>query len=138
MLWGDGDTIQNPEGATYGDRAQIKTTVKDQLKDEKSVLRHYSNLIAIRHKYPAIARGDYNAVTSEMKNFGGFYIEYNGEVFGLFHNTSKEQITINLSQLDGLDGHNFAKLCDSIGAGGAKLNGDKLTIDGQTSVILGK
>ena len=138
MLWGDGDTIQNPEGATYGDRAQIKTTVKDQLRDKESVLRHYSDLIAIRHKYPAIARGDYNAVTSEMKNFGGFYIEYNGEVLGLFHNTSKEQITINLSQLDGLDGHSFAKLCDSIGAGGAKLNGDKLTIDGQTSVILGK
>ena len=136
MLWGDGDTIKNPVGTTYSEKNQVKATVKDQLKDKESVLRHYSELIAIRHKYPAIARGDYNAVTSESKNFGGFYIEYNGEIIGLFHNTSKEQMEIDLSSLEGLDQNSFSKLCDYIGAGKAKLNGNTLIIDAFTSVIL--
>lgn len=136
MLWGDGDTVENPIGTTYSEEKQIKATVKDQLKDEDSLLRYYSDLIAIRHRYPAIARGDYNAVTSENKNFGGFYIEYKGEIIGLFHNTSSEPVTIDLSTLDGLDGHSFGKLCDYVGIGKAKLKGHILEIDAQTSVII--
>ena len=136
MLWGDGDTIGNPVGTTYAQKNQIQTTVKDQLKDKDSLLMHYSSLISIRHKYPEIARGDYNAVISDTKTFGGFYIEYNGQVIGLFHNTSAEQVEISLSSLQGLDGHSFSKLGDYIGAGKAKLKGDTLIIDGYTSVIL--
>ena len=135
MLWGDGDKIQNPIGATYD--SQIESSVKDQLKDNDSLLNYYSKLIAIRHKYPAIARGDYNAVTSNNINLGGFYIEYNGEVIGLFHNNSTETITVRLSELSGLDGHTFARLYDCIGIGDASLNGDVLTVEGQTSVIVG-
>ena len=136
MLWGDGDTIENPTGTTYAQGNQIKSTVKDQLKNKDSMLIHYSNLIAIRHKYPAIARGDYNSVISDNDNLGGFYIEYEGEVIGVIHNTSKEQIQISLSSLQGLDGNIFSKLCDYIGVGKAKLKGDMLIIDAYTSVIL--
>ena len=135
MLWGDGDTIKNPEGSTYLTKYQITTTVQDQLSDVNSMLRYYQALIALRHKYPEIARGDYNSVSSDNNNFGGFYIEYNGSITGLFHNTSSEAITIDLDDLDGLDGHSFSKLCDAIG-GEAKLKRGKLTIDAYTSVIL--
>ena len=136
MLWGDGDGIQNPVGSTYD--GQIESSVKDQLKNEESLLRHYSRLIAVRHKYPAIARGNYNVVTSENDQFGGYYIEYNGEIIGLFHNSSDQPIVVNLSALDGLDGYSFSRLCDFVGVGSASLDGDLLIIDGQTSVILGK
>ena len=135
MLWGDGDTVKNPTGTTYSNTKQIKDTVKIQLRDNDSLLKHYANLIAMRNNYPAIARGDYNAVTSDNKNFGGFYIEYKDEVIGLFHNTSSEKIQIDLSTLEGLGGHSFSILCDRVGTG-ATLKGNILTIEAKTSVIL--
>ena len=86
-------------------------------------------------RYPAIARGDYNAVTSSNKNFGGFYVEYNGEILGIFHNTSANEITIDLAKCYGLDGHTFSVVCEVLGSG-ATLNGTTLTIAGQTSIIV--
>ena len=135
MLWGDGDTIENPEGTTYPATAQIKTTVVDQLADEGSMLNHYSKLIAIRNRYPAIARGDYNAV-SVSTNFGGFWVEYQGEVIGIFHNTSLEPITIDLTGCSGIDGHSFAEVLDFVGEGTATIENNVLTLEGFTTVIL--
>ncbi len=136
MLWGDKDTVKDPEGSTYPETAQILTNVKTQLDDKDSMLNHYSKLIAIRNKYPAIARGDYSAVTSSSKNVGGFLVEYNGDVLGIFHNNSLEPITVDLSACDGLDGNILTKVCDFVGVGGASLDGTMLTIDGYTSVIV--
>jgi glycosidase len=135
MRWGDFDFVKNPVGSTYSDSKQISTTVTSQLEDDNSLLNHYAEVLAIRHKYAAIARGDYNAVTSSNKNFGGFYIDYKGETIGLFHNTSATELTIDISRCSGLDGHVFTELCDFVG-NGASLNGTMLTIGGNTSVIL--
>lgn len=136
MLWGDDDIIRDPVGSTYPAKNQIKTTVADQLEEENSLYNYYCKLIAIRHKYPAIARGDYNAVTTSEKNVGGFVIEYNNEKLILFHNTSTKSISIDLSKCKDLDGYSFSKICDSIGVGNAKLEGTILTIEGQTSVLV--
>ena len=136
MLWGDDDLIRDPVGSTYPSDKQIKDTVKDQIEDENSLYNYYCKLISIRHKYPAIARGDYNAVECGEKNVGGFLIEYEGENLGLFHNTSTEEISIDLSKCSGLDGYTFSKLCDSVGVGKATLKGSILTISGQTSVLV--
>ena len=136
MLWGDSDIIRDPIGSTYPLKNQIKTTVADQIEDENSLYNYYCKLIAIRHKYPAIARGDYNSVTTSQKNVGGFLIEYEGEKLGLFHNTSTNEISIDLSKCTGLDGYTFSELCDFIGVGDAKLEGTVLTIGGQTSVLV--
>ncbi len=136
MLWGDNDIIRDPVGSTYPLKNQIKTTVADQIEDENSLYNYYCRLIAIRHKYPSIARGDYNSVTTSQKNVGGFLIEYEGEKLGLFHNTSTSEISIDLSKCTGLDGYTFSELCDFIGVGDAKLEGTVLTIGGQTSVLV--
>lgn len=136
MLWGDSDTVENPVGSTYSDDRQIKEGVKDQLKSKDSLLNYYSALISIRHKYPAIARGEYSALTSDNSNLGGFLIEYNGESILLIHNTSDEEISISLSDLEGLGAKTVTTLCDYIGVGTAKLKGDTLTISGKTSAIL--
>ena len=135
MLWGDGDTIADPEGSTYPATAQVKATVQDQLAQETSMLNHYSKLIGIRNRYPAIARGEYTAV-SQSKTFGGFLVEYNDEVIGIFHNTNYEPITIDLSTIPALNGHAFSELLDYVGVGDATLDGTMLTLGGQTSVIL--
>ena len=134
MLWGDEDLIRDPEGSTYSKNKQIQTTVKDQLEDENSLYNYYCELIAIRHKYPEIARGYYTAVDCTEKNLGGFVVEYNGEKIGIFHNNSAtEELSFDLSKL-GDD--TFKKICDSIGVGKATLKGTTLTLSPQTSVIV--
>lgn len=130
MLWGDGDLIRDPVGSTYPASKQIQTTVADQMADEASLYNYYCNLIAIRHKYPAIARGAYEAISGGHKNLGGFEIEYEGETLYLFHNTSGETLTLDVS------GYDVTALCDCIGMGEASLEGTTLTVGPQTSVIL--
>ena len=135
MLWGDGDLIKDPVGTTYDKKHQITTTVASQLETEGSLLKAYQQVINIRTRYPAIARGDYNAVTSSNKNFGGFYVEYKGEILGIFHNASANEITIDLVKCAGLDGHTFSTICEVLGDS-ATLNGTTLTIGAYTSIIL--
>ena len=96
---------------------------------------HYAKVIAVRNKYEAIARGDYNAVTSSNSKFGGFYVTYNGEVLGIFHNVSTSSITIDINKCSGLDGNRFTELLEVLGSS-AKLEGNMLTIAANTSVIL--
>lgn len=133
MLWGDDDLIRNPIGSTYPADKQIQTTVAEQVADENSLYNYYCDLIAIRHKHPAIARGIYTSLKTSEKNFGGFRIEYEGEVIGLFHNTSAEEISYDLSKFEGC---NFSEICDYIGMAGATLEGTVLTVGPQTSVIM--
>lgn len=136
MLWGDGDTVKNPVGSDYPSKNQIQTTVADQLADENSLYNYYCRLIAIRHRYPAIARGNYNAVICGAGKIGGFLIEYQQEYLGLFHNVTTESVSYDLSKCKDLEGHIFTQLCDFIGSGTATLEGTVLTIGPQTSVIL--
>lgn len=132
MLWGDGDYVRNPVGSTYPDANQIQTTVAEQVADENSLYNYYCRLIAIRHKYPAIARGVYTDLKCGQKNLGGFAIDYEGETLCLFHNNGNAEITFDLSKLD----VELTQLCDSIGMGTATLEGTILTVGPQTSVIV--
>ena len=136
MLWGDGDLVKDPKGTTYDPKNQVQTTVKDSLENSVSLLNHYRELISIRTKYPAIARGDYNVVTSSQKNFGGFYVKYEGAVLGIFHNTSLTELTIDLSKCSGIDGIRFTQLLEVVGVANATLENGILKIGPQTSVVV--
>lgn len=130
MLWGDNDTVKDPTGATFKADAQINGTVKSQRNDRNSLWNHYRKLIKMRNKYPQIARGSYTAVIA-ANNCAGFVIEYNGEKTLLLHNVSTGEVTIDLTNLG-----NYTTLCDYIGIGKAGIQGNTLTIKGQTSVII--
>lgn len=130
MRWGDGDLVRDPVGATYPDTKQISTTVAEQLEDENSLLRYYGRLIALRHKYPAIARGTYTAIDCGEKNFGGFRVTYEDKSLGIFHNNGLEEISYDIG------GWGFTELADFIGVSGASLKGTVLTIGPQTSAIV--
>lgn len=136
MLWGDKDIIRDPVGSTYPVDKQIQTTVAEQIEDDGSLYNYYCKLLAIRHKYPAIARGNYNSVSCGQKNLGGFVIEYEGESLILLHNTSNTQISYDLSGCKDLSGSNFSKICDYIGVSDAKLDGTVLIIGPHTSVLI--
>ena len=128
MLWGDNDTISDPEGSTYDRSKQINGTVKDQIKDKNSLLSYYRDVIGIRNRYPQIARGTYEVLDLDNSNVGGFTIEYNGETTYLIHNNSAEEITISTDS--------YSKLLDHIGMNDASYKNGKLTIGAMTSVIL--
>lgn len=135
MLWGDDDLVKDPIGTTFDKGKQTNGTVASHLEDENSLLLHYAKLINIRTRYPAIARGKYNAVTSANKNLAGFYVEYQGEILGIIHNNSANEISIAIADLNGLDGHSFDQICETLG-NNAKIENGVLTISGYTSIIL--
>ncbi len=134
MLWGDEDTVRDPEGSTYDASKQTNGTVAEQMADKDSLYHHYCRLISIRARYPEIARGSYTAVSLGSDFCGGFSVSYEGSTIGIFHNVSQDQsFTVDLSQLSGTA---FTTLCESVGVGQAELSGTTLTIPPQTSVIV--
>ncbi len=133
MLWGDGDSVRDPEGTTYSSDKQINGTVAQQLTDNGSLYSHYKKLIMIRKANPEIARGSYSALHFAETKLGGFTAEYNGSTVAVLHNTTSEAITVELSQATDLT---FTEVRSVIGNGSATLDGSTLTLGAQTSVVL--
>ena len=132
MIWNDGDTVKNPTGSTYSASNQVQNGVKEQITDENSLYTYYKKLIMIRKANPAIARGEYHAVSIKGSNVGGFTSTYDGKTVLVLHNTTKTEQTIDVSQFG-----DFTELRAFIGLNEASLSGTTLTLGGQTSVVLG-
>lgn len=134
MLWGDNDKVQNPIGSTFTDDRQINGTVKNQISNSKSLYNHYKRIIMLRNNNPEIALGNYIILDfKDYFHFGGFISEYNNNKVGVFHNTGLDPLTIDISLYTDLK---FEKVSGFAGKGAATLNGQNLTIDSMTSVIL--
>ena len=131
MLWGDGDSIRNPIGSSYTAK-QINGTVKDQLPDGNSLYTHYKKLIAIRKANPEIAYGTYEPLQTTGK-YGGFLCTYQDNTVAVIHNTTTSAVTIELDKLTDVQ---LTMLSAVVGIGSATLEGNILTLDGQTSVVL--
>ena len=133
MVWGDGNTIKDPEGTTYTRDKQIQNGVKEQKADPNSLYTYYKKLIMIRKANPAIARGDYKSVSIEGTKIGGFTSTWEGTTVLVLHNPSRSAKTFDVSRIGA-----FKTLRAAIGMGSATLTGTELTLDGQTSVVLGQ
>lgn len=131
MLWGDGDTVKNPTGTTYK-AEQIHGTVTDQLPDGNSLYSHYKKLISIRKANPEIAYGTFTPLSTGGK-YGGFISTYEGSSVLVLHNTTKQDVTIDLSKLTDIQ---FSTLAAYAGLGTASLDGTTLTLQAQTSAVL--
>ena len=132
MLWGDGDTVRDPQGADYSSE-QTNGTVADQLPNGDSLYNHYKKLIQVRKACPEIALGDFTPLVIADSYVGGFLSTYESSCVAVFHNTSTETVQIDLSQFPELSAMN---LFAAVGIHGASLDGTVLTIEGQTSVVL--
>ncbi len=130
MLWGDGDTVQDPPGSTYD--KQTPYSVQDLEGMRGTVLQHYRRLIMIRKANPEIARGTYTALSFPGSKAGGFLCEWNGSTVAVIHNPSGSTQTLNLSEAAG---RSFSEMT-VIGMDEAILEDDKLILGGQTSVVL--
>ena len=128
MLWGDGDTVKDPEGTTFDPTKQINGTVSEQLQNKNSLLQHYMKLIRIRKTYPQIGRGAYTQIKLDDKRAGGFSIEYQGEVTYLIHNASDTELIIKTDM--------FKEMLEYAGLNEASYTKGELKIGPYTSIIL--
>lgn len=131
MLWGDGDTVKDPEGTTYEAANQIDAGAARQIEDENSLYTYYKTLLMIRHANPEIARGEYQALKFSDKA-GGFLATWNGSTVCVIHNTTQREMTLDLSEVTDL-GFTVSSV---VGQQTASLDGMVLTVGGQTSVVL--
>ena len=136
MLWGDEDLVRDPQGANYPSKNQITTTAQEQIADEGSLYNYYCKLLQLRHNHPAIARGSYDSLGMVDKKLGGFYIAYGEDSVVLLHNTDMEEAEMDLAACKDLSGRVPTEILDTIGYGGAVLDGTVLTIAPYTSVVL--
>ena len=132
MLWGDGDTVKDPVGANYSAK-QANGTVQDQLSDPDSLYNHYKKLIALRKANPEIANGVFTSLSMKEGRIGGFLSQYEGKTVAVIHNTTTDEVTIDLSKYPEIPS---TLLAGFAGVGTATLDGTILTLPGQTSVIL--
>ena len=133
MIWGDEDTIRDPEGTTYSRDNQIKNGAAQQMAEGSSLYNYYKKLIMIRKANPAIARGEYKSVAFTSTKVGGFTATLDGTTVLVLHNPSRNSQTIDLAPIG-----DFTTLRAVVGMHGATLTGTSLEIEGQTSVVLGK
>ena len=132
MLWGDGDTVRDPVGSNYKGE-QTNGTAADQLGQADSLYNHYKKVIAIRKANPEIASGSFTPLDVSSTKAGGFLSTMNGSSVAVFHNTTTEPVQIDLSELADF-------LCKAlsafVGMGEATLEGNILTLAGQTTAII--
>ena len=133
MPWGDGDSVKDPQGATYPEDARVDADAKTQAAQENSLFNYYKKVILLRKANPEIARGSYTALKLSETKAGGFISEWNGSKALVLHNPSGSDATLDLAAL-GLG--EFTKISGFVGLGEAKLEGTTLTLQGQTSVVL--
>lgn len=133
MRWGDDDTVRNPAGSTYPETNQTNGTVTEQIGLADSLYTHYKKLIMIRKANPEIARGEYKALKFTNTKLGGFTSTLNGSTVAVLHNTTTEEITVDLSTVSNIE---FKQIRATAGSNGATLNGTTLTLGAQTSVVI--
>ena len=135
MLWGDGDTVKDPEGSTYD--KQTPYSVKDLEGMSGSILQHYRKLMAIRRANPEIARGELTALSFPDSKLGGFLCAWNGSTAGVFHNTTDRLLSVDLSAASD---HIFTQVAAALSVDPtecvAELDGTVLTLGPQTSAVL--
>ena len=131
MLWGDGDTVQDPAGSTYD--KQTPYTVQDLEAIDGSILWHYRKLMALRAANPEIAHGTYTPLTFTDTKAAGFLCEWNGSTVAVFHNTTTSEKQLDLSLLD----VTFTEVTSiSVSGAEAAFDGTSLVLPPQSSAIL--
>lgn len=133
MLWGDGDTVRDPQGTTYDPAKQTPYSVQDLYRMSDGLYNYYKKLIMIRKANPEIVRGDYAALHFADTKAGGFLCTWEGSTVAVLHNTTPRRVTLDLSQVTD---QSFSAVSAVIGQGEAALDGGKVILEGQTSVVL--
>ena len=133
MLWGDGDTVQDPPGSTYN--KQTPYSVQDLKQMPGNLIEHYRKVIAIRKANPEIARGKVTALQFPETKAGGFLCTWNGSTVAVMHNPTGSTRTVDLGQATEIPLNRIVAWVGGAEAR-AELEGTLLTLGPQTSAVL--
>ena len=133
MLWGDGDTVQDPPGSTYN--KQTPYSVQDLKQMPGNLIEHYRKVIAIRKANPEIARGKVTALQFPETKAGGFLCTWNGSTVAVMHNPTGSTRTVDLGPATEIP---LSRIVAWVGGAEARaeLEGTLLTLGPQTSAVL--
>ena len=131
MRW----AAEGSEGITdpppnMGDVKQKYDTLDIQMEDGDSIYNYYKNAIAIRNKYPEIARGSQSAVTLSDGDIIVIAKTYGEEVTYVVANNSEAESKVSLtgSELAGCKVKSSLVTTPSTQKGSISLSGDTLTL----------
>ena len=79
------------------------------------------------------AEGEYTPVTGTGSKVGGFISTLDGSSVMVLHNTTTDEMKVDLAKLSGPE---MTQISAVVGLGSARLEGTVLIMDAQTSVIL--
>ena len=127
MPWGDGDTVRDPEGSSYGHEGEIPAA--EQMLDADSLYSYYKLLIRVRAAYPEIVLGRYEALEIPDTKLVAFVSSWEGQSVCVIHNAGMRDERIALPE-------GFASVSVCVGRGEAMIENGELVIPAQTSVIL--
>ena len=133
MVWGDGDTVRDPQGTTYSTDLRADGSAAEQMVRADSLYNYYKQVILLRKANPEIAGGTYTALRFNATNVGGFVAELDGKKCLVLHNTTTDPFKTDLANRGLTD---FTVISGFVGLGTASLEGTVLTLEGQTSVVL--
>ncbi|MDX9933661.1 MAG: alpha-amylase family glycosyl hydrolase [Sphaerochaetaceae bacterium] len=98
MIWSlsDSEGITNPpEGSD--DIRPLDEGVAEQLKNRNSLLRYYIDIIAIKNRYPALARGLFNIMQVDDQQLFAYTVTYEGTTYAVVHNIGSEASSVPLA-----------------------------------------
>ncbi len=107
MIWSSSTeaegTTRKPTDADSGITSAFEG-VSEQLSDEESILNYYRRAVRLRNENPELARG-YITVVDELTDgdTAVIYKAWNDSVIAVVYNTSKEPVTIDLSNASATD-----------------------------------
>ena len=135
MRWGDGDTVEDPEGSDYPN--QTDATVQSMAEEEDSLLKHYARVIRARRDNPEIARGIFVPLSFADTKAGGFLCTRDGKTVAVLHNPTKQEASLDVETAAGRRFTEIAAVLDAApGQGSARLEEGWVILGPQTSVIL--
>lgn len=137
MVWSatkTAGTTNPPPGGTYDESTVVP--VDAQLKDPDSLLSFYHDVLALKAKYPAIARGTYTSIAATDKAVLAFSDAYQGKTIYVLENLDGTAHTEALADL-GVPAS--AKIADHLltdGTAKPALSGGRLTLPAGSVAIL--
>ena len=103
-------------------------SVEAQSANEASLLNNYRTFVRLRNTYEALASGTMTKANVSGTSIAAWYMTSGSERLLVVHNVSTSQKSVNLPATDDLS-HPVALL------GKAEVSGNKLTLDGNSSVV---
>ena len=135
MVWStasnEGMTVPIPESDNI---PSIEKGVKEQEKEEDSLLAFYKKALHIRKQNPEIARGRMTPIELEDKQIGAYVTTYNDSKIIILHNLGDQTKMVTLD----MNTYGYSKIQDSLLTGDEKatLKENQLTLPPMSTVIL--